>query len=85
MKTLRPVELGGPYRRVPTFEGAVQTLKEKRPLPEIDRSGLVAINSYELGYLRDSMAELTNRQLEIDAHDAVRRHARQLAERMLVL
>ena len=71
-------EVGGPYRRVPTFEQMLDIPKKK--IPDIDRSGLVAINSYQLGYLRDSLAELTNRQLENEAHEAVRRHARQLAE-----
>ena len=41
----------------------------------------MAIDSYELGYLRDSLAELSQHQLENEAHEAVRRHARQLAER----
>ena len=80
MKTMRMTqpEVGGPYRKVPTFEQMIDIPKKK--MPDIDRSGLVAINSYELGYLRDSMAELSNRQLENEAHEAVRRHARQLAE-----
>ncbi len=72
MKTLRPVEIGGPYRKVPTFDNMVGVLQQKKKLPEIDRSGLVALNSYDLGYLRDSMQELTNRQLEVESHEAVR-------------
>ena len=72
-------EVGGPYRKVPTFEAMINIPKQK--IPDIDRSGLVAIDSYELGYLRDSLAELSQHQLENEAHEAVRRHARQLAER----
>ena len=71
------MEYGGPYRKLPTFDGMADVQKKK--MPEIDRSSLVAINSYDLGYLRDSMAELSNRQAEIEAHEAVRRHARHLA------
>ena len=72
-------EVGGPYSKVPTFDQMVDIPKEK--IADIDRTSLVAINSDELGYLRDSTAELSNRQLEIEAHEAVKRHARQLAER----
>ena len=74
---MRP-EVGGPYKRVPTFEQMIDVPKKK--IPDIDRTGLVAIDSYELGYLRDSLAELSQHQLENEAHEAVRRHARQLAE-----
>ena len=77
MKLVKP-EVGGPYRKIPTFEQMIDVPKKK--IPDIDRSGLVAIDSYELGYLRDSLGELSQHQLESEAHEAVRRHARQLAE-----
>ena len=77
MKLMRP-EVGGPYRKIPTFEQMIDVPQKK--IPDIDRSGLVAIDSYELGYLRDSLGELSQHQLENEAHEEVRRHARQLAE-----
>ena len=77
MKLVKP-EVGGPYRKIPTFEQMIDVPKKK--IPDIDRSGLVAIDSYELGYLRDSLGEMSQHQLENEAHEAVRRHARQLAE-----
>ena len=57
MKLMRP-EVGGPYRKIPTFEQMIDVPKKK--IPDIDRSGLVAIDSYELGYLRDSLGEMYN-------------------------
>ena len=52
-------EVGGPYRKVLRFEEGVDRDLAKKPLAApIDRSGLVAINSYELGYLRNSMDRL---------------------------
>ena len=77
MKLMKP-EVGGPYRKIPTFEQMIDVPQKK--IPDIDRSGLVAIDSYELGYLRDSLGELSQHQLENEAHEEVRRHARQLAE-----
>ena len=47
----------------------------------IDRSGHVAVNSYELGYLRESMDRLTNRKLEMQLHEGIRRHTQDVARR----
>ena len=50
MKLMNRPEVGGSYRKVPTFEQMIDIPKKK--IPDFDRSGLVAINSYELGYAR---------------------------------
>ena len=61
--------MGGPYQRKLRFEEAVDRdwMKELLAQP-IDRSGLVAINSYQLGYLRDSMDNLAQRETEMQLH-----------------
>ncbi len=63
MKAIQP-EVGGPYRRGPRFEEAVGIHRAKKPkAPPIDRSGLMAVNSYELGYLRDPFDRLKQREI----------------------
>ena len=76
MKVLRP-QYGGPYRVVPKYDALLDI--KKLPLPDIDRSGTKALDSYELGYLRDSMQELENRQMEIEANQRIMQQARQIA------
>ena len=72
MSTRAKPEVGGPYQRKLRFEEAVDRDLMKKPLAEpIDRSGLVAINSYQLGYLRDSMEILAQREMEMELHEAV--------------
>ena len=72
-------EIGGPYRRRLKFEEAVDRGKIQTKGTPIDRSGLVAVNSYELGYLRDSMDSLMQRELDIEAREAIKRHMRHVA------
>ena len=73
-------EVGGPYQRRLRFEEAVDRDLMKKPLAQpIDRSGLVAINSYQLGYLRDSMDNLAQRETEMQLHEAVKRHLKKAA------
>ena len=73
-------EVGGPYQRKLRFEEAVDRDLMKKPLAQpIDRSGLVAINSYQLGYLRDSMDNLAQREAEMQLHEAVKRHLKKAA------
>jgi hypothetical protein len=79
---LKGPEVGGPYRKVLSFEDAVGVHQARKPkAAPIDRSGLVAVNSYELGYLRDSMDRLTNRELEMQLHEGIRRHTQDVARR----
>ena len=82
MSTRAKPEVGGPYRRKLRFEEAVDRDLEKKPLAQpIDRSGLVAINSYKLGYLRDSMDTLAQREMEMELHEAVKRHLQNTSRR----
>ena len=82
MSTRAKPEVGGPYQRKLRFEEAVDRDLEKKPLAQpIDRSGLVAINSYKLGYLRDSMDTLAQREMEIELHEAVKRHLQNTSRR----
>ena len=82
MSTRAKPEVGGPYQRKLRFEEAVDRDLEKKPLAQpIDRSGLVAINSYKLGYLRDSMDTLAQREMEMELHAAVKRHLQNTSRR----
>ena len=78
---MKKPEVGGPYRRVLRFEEAVDVDLAKKPkAAPIDRSGLVAVDSYELGYLRDSMDNLRQRELEMLLQDSIKRHVKEVAE-----
>ena len=79
MKATEPI-VGGPYRRVPRFEEAVGIHRAKKPkAPPIDRSGLMAVHSYELGYLRDPFDRLKQREIEVELHRAIQLHAKKEA------